>query len=58
MSNKKEIEEPGLSTEAAKALELDEQPKPTRKVSHPPAPSSNKEEPSTHDKIKGQRVIK
>jgi hypothetical protein len=58
MSNKKEIEEPGLSTEAAKALELDEQPKPTRKVSHPPTPSSNKEEPSTHDKIKGRRVIK
>jgi len=44
MSNKKEIEEPGLSTEATKALELDEQPKPTRKVSHPPTPSSNKEE--------------
>ena len=41
MSNKKEIEEPGLSTEA-KVLELDEQPKPTRKVSHPPTPSSNK----------------
>jgi hypothetical protein len=51
MSNKREIEVPGLSTEAAKALELDEQPKPTRKVSHPPAPSSNKEEPSRHDKI-------
>jgi hypothetical protein len=50
MSNKREIEVPGLSTEAAKALELDEQPKPTRKVSHPPAPS-NKEEPSRHDKI-------
>ncbi|MFZ0512164.1 MAG: hypothetical protein WAM14_11205 [Candidatus Nitrosopolaris sp.] len=38
--------------------ELDEQPKPTRKVSHPATPSSNKEEPSTHDKIKGRRIIK
>jgi hypothetical protein len=54
MSNKKEIEEPGLSTEAA----LDEQPKSTRKVSHPPTPSTNKEELSTHDEIKGRRVIK
>ena len=55
MSDKKEIEEPGLSTEEAIARELDEQPKPTRKVSHP---SSNKEEPSTHDRIKGRRIIK
>ena len=30
--NKKEIEIPGESTEEAKELELDEQPKPTRKV--------------------------
>jgi hypothetical protein len=28
-----EIEKPGLSIEEAKELELDEQPKPTRKVS-------------------------
>jgi hypothetical protein len=32
-NNKKEIERPGQSTEEAKELELDEQPKPTRKVS-------------------------
>ena len=57
MNNKKEIEEPG-GTEAPKACELDEQLIPTRKVSHPPTPSSNKEEPSTYDKIKGRRVIK
>ena len=56
--NKKEIEIPGESTEEAKELELDEQPKPTRKVSHPATPMSNKEEPSTHDKIKGRRTIK
>ena len=31
MSDKKETEEPGLTTEEAKELELDEQPKPTRK---------------------------
>ncbi|MGB6529176.1 MAG: hypothetical protein WBF33_13795 [Candidatus Nitrosopolaris sp.] len=42
MSDKKEIEEPCLSTEEAKARELDEQPKPTRKVSHPATPSSTK----------------
>jgi hypothetical protein len=56
--NKKEIEIPGESTEEVKELELDEQPKPTRKVSHPATPMSNKEEPSTHDKIKGRRTIK
>lgn len=57
-NNKKEIEKPGLSTEEAKELELDEQPKPTRKVSHPSTPVSNKEEPSVHDKRKGGRKIK
>jgi hypothetical protein len=39
-------------------LELDEQSKPTRKVSHPPTSISNKEEPSIHDKRKGRRTIK
>jgi hypothetical protein len=58
MSDKKEIEKPGLGTEDAKELELDEQPKTTRKVSHPSTPISNKEEPSTHDKRKGRRKIK
>ena len=56
--DKKEIEKPGLSTEEAKELELNEQPKPTRKVSHPATPISNREEPSTHDKRKGRRTIK
>ena len=32
MSNKKEITNPNLSTEEVKELELDEQPKPTRKI--------------------------
>jgi hypothetical protein len=58
MSHKKEIQEPGLDTETAKELELDETPKPTRKVSHPATPTSNKDEPSTHDKRKGKRTIK
>jgi hypothetical protein len=58
MSDKKEINEPGLNTEEAKELELDEQPKPTRKVSHPSTPISNKDEPSTHDRRKGRRLIK
>ena len=58
MSDKKEIQQPGLDTEEAKELELDEQPKPTRKVSHPSTPISNKDEPSIHDKRKGRRAIK
>jgi hypothetical protein len=58
MSDKKEIQEPALDTEEAKELELDEQPKPTRKVSHPATPILNKEEPSTHDKRKGRRKTK
>ena len=58
MSDKKEIQNPGLGTEDAKNLELDEKPKPTRKISHPSIPVSNKDEPSTHDKRKGRRTIK
>jgi hypothetical protein len=57
-SDKKQIEKPSLSTEDAKEFELDEQPKPTRKVSHPATSISNEEEPSTHDKRKGRRIIK
>lgn len=57
MSHKKEIKEP-LSAEEAKDLELDEMPKPTRKVDHPSVPVSANAEPSTHDRIKGKRVIK
>ncbi|MFL6487013.1 MAG: hypothetical protein ACJ71D_09940 [Nitrososphaera sp.] len=59
MSHKKAIKEP-LDTEQAKALELDQEPTPTRKVSNkssvPAAP--NDAEPSTQDRIKGRRVIK
>ena len=58
MSDKKEIQKPGLDTEKAKELELDEQPKPTRKVSHPSTPISSKDEPSTHDRRKGRKTIK
>jgi hypothetical protein len=58
MSYKKRIEEPGLTPERAKDLELDEQPKPTRKVDHPSTPVPDSAEPSTHDRIKGRRVIK
>ena len=58
MSHKNEIQEPGLGTEDAKKLELDEKPKLTRKVSHPSTPISNKDEPSTHDKRKGRRTVK
>jgi hypothetical protein len=57
MSHKKAIKEP-LDVEKAKDLELDEEPTPTRKVSKPSVPASENAEPSTHDKIKGRRVIK
>ncbi len=57
MSDKKAIKEP-LDTEKAKDLELDETPKPTRKVSKSSVPVSNSAEPSAHDRIKGRRVIK
>ena len=57
MSHKKAIKEP-LYTEQAKDLELDEEPKPTRKVDKPSVPVSDNAEPSTHDRIKGRRVIK
>jgi hypothetical protein len=57
MSRKKEIEDP-LDTEQAKELELDETPKPTRKVSNPSVPVPKDAEPSTNDRIKGRRVIK
>ena len=55
---KKEIEAPGLDTEFVKELELDEQPRPCRKVCHPFIPVPSKAEPSAHDRIKGRRVIK
>jgi hypothetical protein len=58
MSNKKETEEPGLTTEEAKELELDEQPKPTRKTSHHSPPMSYNEEPGRHHKRKGTRKSK
>jgi len=57
MSHKKAIKEP-LDAEQAKDLELDEEPTPTRKVSKSSVPVADAAEPSTHDKIKGRRVIK
>ena len=58
LSHKKEIKESNLDTEKAKELELDEQPKPTRKVNHPATPIGQNEEPSTIDKRKGKRKIR
>ena len=58
MSDKKAIKEP-LDTEQAKALELDQEPTPTRKVSNKSSvPVPDNAEPSTHDRIKGRQVIK
>ena len=53
MSDKKETEELGLTTEEAKELELDEQPKPTRHHScHHSPPMSYNEEPGKKRKSK------
>ena len=57
MSYKKEVAVP-MDTEQDKNLELDEQPKPTRKVSKTSIPVPKSAEPSTLDKIKGRRKIK
>ena len=57
MSHKKEITNPDLSTEEVKELELDEQPKPTRKISDLSIPVPDQAEPSTLDrKYKGNRT--
>ena len=57
MSYKKAIKEP-RDTEQAKDLELDEEATTTRKVDKPSVAVSDNAEPSTHDRIKGRRVIK
>jgi hypothetical protein len=57
MSHKKEITNSDLSSEEVKELELDEQPKPTRKISNPSIPVPDEAEPSTLDrKYKGNRT--
>jgi len=58
LSHKQEITEPDLEAEEAKDLELDEQSKPTRKISHPNVPVLDIAEPSTMDRKKGRRKIK
>lgn len=54
MSHKQEITEPDLEAEEAKELELDEQSKPTRKITHPNIPVPDIAEPSTMDRKKGR----
>jgi hypothetical protein len=58
LSHKHEITEPNLEAGEAKELELDEQPKPTRKISHPNVPAPATAEPTTMDRKKGRRKIK
>jgi hypothetical protein len=58
MSHKREITEPDLGVEEAKELELDEQPKPIRKITNPNVPVPDNAEPSTMDRKKGRRKIK
>jgi hypothetical protein len=50
MSHKQEITKPDLEAEEAKELELDEQSKPTRKISHPNILVPDNLEPSTMDR--------
>jgi hypothetical protein len=57
LSHKKAIKEP-IDTQKAKDFELDEQPKPTRKISHPAIPIGENEESSTHDRKKGRTTNK
>jgi len=47
-----------MGVEQAKDLELDEMPKPTRKISNPSVPVPDNAEPHTHVRIKGRRAIK
>ena len=58
MSHKQEITEPDLEAEEAKEIELDEQSKPTRKISHPNIPVPDNLEPSTMNKKKGRKIKK
>jgi hypothetical protein len=58
MSHKQEITEPDLEADEAKDLELDEQSKPTRKISHLNIPVPDTLEPSTMDRKKGRTKIK
>ena len=59
MSHKREITESDLDAEEqAKDLELNEQPKPTRKISNPNIPVSSDSEPSIMYRIKGNRKTK
>jgi hypothetical protein len=58
MSDKKEMEEPGVTAEEAEEIDLDEQAKPTRKTSHHAPPFSYNEEPGRHHKKKGTRKIR
>jgi hypothetical protein len=58
MSDKKEIQEPGLDSEESKELEINDKTKPTRNVIHNSKPIPDNAEPSTKDKIKGRRTIK
>ncbi len=57
MNYKNEIGGP-MGVEQAKDLELDEMPKPTRKISNPSVPVPDNAEPHTHVRIKGRRAIK
>jgi hypothetical protein len=58
MSDKKEMEESGVTAKEAEEFDLDEQAKPTRKTSHHAPPFSYNEEPGRHHKRKGTRKIR
>jgi hypothetical protein len=58
MKHKSALDRHYLDAEAAKDLELDEQPKPVRKVELPVVLNAESTTVATHKKIKGQRKIR
>jgi hypothetical protein len=55
MEKRHHLNEPGLSSEEAKELVLDEEARPIKKLARPPIPTE--ESKSTHKKIKGTRKL-
>jgi hypothetical protein len=58
MKYKSKISQLNLDTEAVKELDLDEQPRPTRKLESPALPAVDSATTLTHRRIKGTRKIR
>ena len=55
MTHKSKVNQLNLDSESAKELELDEQPKPTRKMENPTFPEVDSSISHSHRRIKGTR---